>query len=193
MADKRIVQAPGGQLASPVGDEILLVDDNVGDGDSRYVRLDVVLAYIQNALLLDGINAPASMVGYSPQSADLLAHLTAISTRLEATLPARGAIGVKVVSAGHALINDDLGDRIVSDSASPQTITVQAQSAVNWQPGAGFDVWQRGTGQTTITGAAGVSINGVAGGSVAIPSQYQGVSLVRVAEDDWLCTVVAAL
>jgi hypothetical protein len=43
-----------------------------------------------------------------------------------------------------------------------------------------------GAGQTTVTGATGVTVNGVSAGSGAVNAQYSGCSLIKIATDTWL-------
>lgn len=49
-----------------------------------------------------------------------------------------------------------------------------------------INVTQVGAGIATVAAAAGVSLNGVPGGSVALGGQWSGVALVKRGADAWI-------
>lgn len=75
---------------------------------------------------------------------------------------------------------------VTMDNASANTLTVPANAAVAFPVGSIVNVVQKGAGATTITGDTGVTVNGASAGSVSIAAQWQGVSLWKVAADEWI-------
>lgn len=80
----------------------------------------------------------------------------------------------------------DAGRVVTMANASANVLTVPANATVALPVETIINVLQKGAGVTTITGAAGVTINGSSAGSVAISAQWQGVSLLKIATDDWI-------
>lgn len=72
--------------------------------------------------------------------------------------------------------------------ASPNVLAIPAQADVTWPDDAVLTVIQLGAGQTTIDAVTGVNLNGISSGAGAINARRQGVSLVRLTENDWLAT-----
>jgi len=68
---------------------------------------------------------------------------------------------------------------------SANTVTVPSNATEAMSVGSQVDLVQFGAGTTTITGASGVTINGASAGSADVTAQYNGVSLVKVATDEW--------
>ena len=69
-------------------------------------------------------------------------------------------------------------------SSSATTITIPANSAVAFPIGASIDVAQISTGQVTIAGAAGVTVNSTPG--LKLRTQWSTVTLFKRGEDSWL-------
>ena len=80
----------------------------------------------------------------------------------------------------------DEGFNIDMDNASSNTVTIPTNTTAAFEVGSVISVTQIGAGVTTVTGAAGVSINGTAAGSVAINNRYSGVVLRKIATDEWV-------
>jgi hypothetical protein len=81
----------------------------------------------------------------------------------------------------------DLNTWVYMDAAGVNTFTVPRDSAFlphEVAIGVGFVVVQKGTGQTTIVAADGVTLLAAVG--LALPAQYSAVSIVRCGFDEWL-------
>ena len=74
--------------------------------------------------------------------------------------------------------------RVRMNVASANTFTVPS-SSVPFSIGAQIDVIQYWTGQTTIAAGSGVTIRSE-WGKMKIAAQYVGVTLIKIAEDEWL-------
>lgn len=77
----------------------------------------------------------------------------------------------------------DAGDYIRCTASSAVTITVPLQSSVAWLADTEIYIEQNGTGQVTIAGASGVTVN--SSQTLKTASRYSVIALKRVASDVW--------
>jgi hypothetical protein len=77
----------------------------------------------------------------------------------------------------------DAGDYIRCTASSAVTITVPLQSSVAWLADTEIYIEQNGTGQVTIAGASGVTIN--SSQTLKTASRYSVIALKRVASNVW--------
>ncbi len=80
----------------------------------------------------------------------------------------------------------DAHAKITMDNAAANVLTVPANATTALPVGTIVNVSQIGAGVTTITGATGVSVNGVSAGSAAISDQWTSVTLTKIGTDAWL-------
>jgi hypothetical protein len=69
-------------------------------------------------------------------------------------------------------------------STSATTLTVPLDSTVNYPVGTAIDILQTNTGQVTIAGAAGVTVNGTPG--LKLRTQWSSVTLFKRAANTWV-------
>jgi hypothetical protein len=62
-------------------------------------------------------------------------------------------------------------------------VTIPPEATVPFEIGALINVTQVGAGVATVEAAAGVSLDGVPGGSVALDGQWSGAALVKRGAD----------
>lgn len=86
----------------------------------------------------------------------------------------------------YTLVLGDAGKYVTMDNASPNTLTIPTNASVAFPVGTVINVLMLGAGTTTIAGDTGVTVNGVSAGSGDIQTQYQGVSLLKIATDTWI-------
>ena len=79
----------------------------------------------------------------------------------------------------------DIHAHLVFSSGSPMSVTVPANAAVAFPVGSTVDVEQAGTGQVSLAGEAGVTLNKPASRTAATASQYAVLRLRKVALDTW--------
>jgi hypothetical protein len=82
----------------------------------------------------------------------------------------------------------DKGMIVTMSNASTNTLTIPANAAVAFPVGSVFAVIMKGAGTTDITGDTGVTLNGVSAGSGSIQTQYNGVTLTKIATDTWIAS-----
>ena len=104
-------------------------------------------------------------------------------TQTKEGVPSRTSIVQK--TASYTL--SDLTERdslIEVASGSATTITIPADSAVNYPVGTSIDILQTSTGQVTIAGAGGVTINATPG--LKLRTQWSSASLLKRAANTWI-------
>jgi hypothetical protein len=69
-------------------------------------------------------------------------------------------------------------------SGSATTITIPSESSVNYPIGTSIDILQTSTGQVTIAGASGVTVNATPG--LKLRTQWSSASLLKRAADTWV-------
>jgi hypothetical protein len=83
----------------------------------------------------------------------------------------------------YTLALTDAGDYIQTTSTSAVTITVPLQSSVSWAADTEIMFEQGNTGQLTIVGASGVTIN--SSSTLKSRTRYSVIGLKRISSDVW--------
>jgi hypothetical protein len=86
----------------------------------------------------------------------------------------------------YTLALTDAGDYIQTTSTTAVTITVPLQSSVTWAADTEIYFEQNNTGQITIAGASGVTVN--SSETLKTAGRYSVIALKRVASDTWTLT-----
>lgn len=74
---------------------------------------------------------------------------------------------------------------VTANNASPQTYTVPPNSGVAFPIGTQIDVIQMGSGKVTFAPGSGVTIDSK-GSNLSISAQFVGVTLIKVAVNEWV-------
>jgi hypothetical protein len=99
-------------------------------------------------------------------------------------VPRPGIVRIRTLTAtSHTLEAVDLGSIIGTTGSSAVTVTIPPEATVPFEIGALINVTQVGAGVATVEAAAGVSLDGVPGGSVALDGQWSGAALVKRGAD----------
>lgn len=102
-------------------------------------------------------------------------------------VPRPGVVRIRTLTAtSNTLEAVDLGCILETTGSSAVTVLIPAEVTVPFEIGALVNVTQVGTGIATVAAAAGVSLNGVVAGSVALDGQWSGVALVKRGADAWI-------
>ena len=102
-------------------------------------------------------------------------------------VPRPGIVRIRTLTAtSHTLEAVDLGSILETTGSSAVTVTIPTESTVPFEIGALINVTQVGAGVATVVAAAGVSLNGIVGGSVALDGQWSGAALVKRGVDAWI-------
>lgn len=86
----------------------------------------------------------------------------------------------------YTLVLSDSGKFITMSNASANTLTIPTNASVAFVIGTTISITMLGSGTTTVTGATGVTVNGVSGGGATIDAQYKGVSITKIGSDTWV-------
>ncbi len=106
-----------------------------------------------------------------------------ITTSLAAKVDSYTPITQK--SASYTLSTlDHRDDLIEMGSSSALTLTIPLNSSIAYPVGTSFDILQTGTGQVTIAGAAGVTVNATPG--LKLRTQWSSATLFKRAENTWV-------
>lgn len=102
-------------------------------------------------------------------------------------VPRPGIVPIRTLTVtAHALDLTDAGRILETTGASSVTVTIPAEASIPFETGTLINITQIGAGVATVTAAAGVSLNGVPGGSVALAGQWSGVALTKRGADAWI-------
>jgi|GEM_PF-2961029 len=124
------------------------------------------------------------------QSDDVSYNLSAsvwVSFEVEAD---RSAFTIReATTASDTLSLQDANNAVLANytgSPAGQTINIPLNSSVAFPIGTVINITAKTSQTVTIDAATGVTMNGVSGGSGDLSGQYEGVSLMMVAADEWI-------
>lgn len=107
---------------------------------------------------------------------------------------ATGAGGVEAVNAQvgttYTFVLTDQDDLVTASNGSAQTYTIPLNSSVAFPTGSLVNLIQIGTGQVTVVGAGGVTVNST-GATSAQPktrARYSVMTLIKAGTDTWYAT-----
>jgi hypothetical protein len=106
----------------------------------------------------------------------------------DGTQTKQGVPSITTISAktdSYELSNLNERDTIVEiEMASAATLTIPTNSSIAYPVGTTIDIIQTGSGQITIAGAAGVTVNATPG--LKLRTQWSSATLLKRAENTWL-------
>ena len=73
---------------------------------------------------------------------------------------------------------------IEMNSSSPTTFTIPTNAALAWPIGASMDIFQTGTGEVTIVGDTGVTVNRTPGNKLR--TQWSSATILKRGTDNWI-------
>ena len=114
-------------------------------------------------------------------------QIDANETALDAKAPLTVARTAQTGTA-YTLALADAGRVVTMSNAAANTLTIPANATVAFPVGTLINVVQIGDGVTTVTGATGVTVNGASAGSAEISAKWQGLSLYKLAENEWVAS-----
>jgi len=106
------------------------------------------------------------------------------ATQTALNAKANSLITIDPETASYTLILTNQEQMVEMNVSSANTLTVPANSSVAFPVGTRIHVVQTGSGQTTITPAGGVTVNGTPG--LKTRAQWSAVTLVKRATDTWV-------
>ena len=134
---------------------------------------------ITNVALKAPIAAP-TFTGLTTVSASGIAFTD--GTQIAEGVPSRTVIIQR--TASNTLSGVERDDLIEMGSSSAMTLTIPADSTFNFPVGTSIDVLQTSTGQVTIAGAGGVTVNATPG--LKLRTQWSSATLFKRAANTWV-------
>jgi hypothetical protein len=102
-------------------------------------------------------------------------------------VPRPGIVTIRTLTTtAHTLEISDTGSILETTGSSAVTVTIPDETTMPFEIGTLINVTQVGAGVATIVAAAGVSLNGIVGGSVALTDQWSGAALTKRGADAWV-------
>lgn len=86
--------------------------------------------------------------------------------------------------ASYTLVLTDDGDIVTMNNGSANNLTIPLNSSVAFPVGTQVTIIQLGAGQTTIVGAAGVTVNATPG--LKLRAQFSVATCIKLATDTWI-------
>jgi len=93
-------------------------------------------------------------------------------------------VSTTTASASYTLLLTDGGKVVEMNSTSANNLTIPLNASAAFTVGTSIFVLQTGTGQTTIVGAAGVTVNSYIG--LKLIGQWAGCTLIKRATNTWV-------
>ena len=188
------------------------VSAGTGLTESTPGTLDIATGGVTSALIADGtivdgdINASAAIAQskISGLTSDLAAKAPLANPTFTGTvtLPASGivfsdgtqakvgvpsATTIQQKTASYTLSAVTERDNMIElSSSSALTVTIPADSTVNYPVGTSIDILQTSTGQVTVAGAGGVTVNATPG--LKLRTQWSSATLTKRAANTWVVT-----
>ena len=102
-------------------------------------------------------------------------------------VPRPGVVSIRTLTGTeHTLELIDLGCILETTGSSDITVTIPPEASVPFEIGALINITQVGSGVATVQAAAGVSLNGVIGGTVALDGPWSGAALTKRGPESWV-------
>ena len=92
---------------------------------------------------------------------------------------------INAQTTGYTLVLADAASRLITiTSSSATTVTIPLNASVAFPTGTAIDVMQTGTGQVTIAGISGVTVNGTPG--LKLRTQYSSATMIKLDTNSWV-------
>lgn len=124
--------------------------------------------------------------------AEVIAALKLSRTDAAETLTNKALIDPKITlginsqtGTTYTLVLADAHRKVLMNNAAANTLTVPTNATVAYPVGTVISVAQIGAGTTSITAAAGVTLDGVTG-STTISAQWKGATLTKISTNGWM-------
>jgi len=90
------------------------------------------------------------------------------------------------VGTTYTLALTDASKVVELNNAAANVVTIPLNATIAFPIGTTLTIIQIGAGLTSATGAAGVTVNGVSGGTKATTATYEGLALYKRGTDEWV-------
>ena len=132
---------------------------------------------------LDTLNELAAALGSDANFSTTMTNALALKAS-KAELSAATIASFNTKTTSYTPVLSDEGNIIEMDSASANSVTIPPNSSVAFTIGSAIDVFQKGTGQTTIVAGAGVTILNTPG--LKFRDRYSMATLIKRDTNTWI-------
>jgi hypothetical protein len=134
---------------------------------------------------LNTLNELATALGNDASFSTTITNALALkATKVELTEATLTAFNAKTTS--YTLALSDSTNLVEMDSSSANTVTIPSDSTVAFPVGSAVDVFQRGTGQTTLVAGSGVTLLFTPG--LKLRDRYSAATCIKRAANTWIVT-----
>jgi len=140
-----------------------------------------VLSVGTNGQVLTANSATASGLEWSTPDVTLTNSATLTNKTLTAPII---NLAINTQSGAYTLVLADNGKMVEVGSASAVTLSIPTNATAAFATGAQITILQTDTGQVTIAGAAGVTVNGTPG--LKLRAQYSSAVCIKRSTDSWV-------
>jgi hypothetical protein len=191
-ADSKVAAAVAALTKSSVG---LANVDNTSDANKPVSTAQATaIAAAQAAAIADATSQVNALITGAPAAMNTLDELAAalgddanyaatITTSLGLKVDSLTPISQKSASYTLSALTER-DDLIEMGSASAMTLTIPADSTLNFPVGTSIDILQTSTGQVTLAGAGGVTVNATPG--LKLRTQWSSATLMKRAANTWV-------
>jgi hypothetical protein len=163
------------------GTVVLPSTTSIGNVSSTEIgHLDGVTSAIQTQLDAKAPTANPTFTGTLTVAASGIAFTD--GTQIAEGIPSRTPIIQRTTS--HTLSGIERDDLVEVSNSSATTVTIPTDSTFNFPIGTSIDILQTNTGQVTIAGAGGVTVNATPG--LKLRTQWSSATLFKRAANTWL-------
>ena len=132
---------------------------------------------------LDTLNELAAALGSDANFSTTMTNALALkASKTELTAATLSSFNNKTTS--YTVVLGDEGNVVEMESSSANTVTIPTNASVAFNIGSSIDVFQKGTGQTTIVAGAGVTILKTPG--LKLRDRYSMATLIKRDTDTWI-------
>jgi len=132
---------------------------------------------------LDTLNELAAALGSDANFSTTMTNALALKAS-KAELSAATVASFNNKTTSYTPVLSDEGNVIEMDSASANSVTIPPNSSVAFTIGSSIDVFQKGTGQTTIVAGAGVTVLNTPG--LKFRDRYSMATLIKRDTNTWI-------
>ena len=146
-------------------------------------EVDAVIAAAPGAL--NTLDELAAALGDDANFATTVTN--ALATKASKTeLDAATLLSFANKTSSYTLALADSTNMVEVESSSATTVTIPTNASVAFPVGSSVDIFQKGTGQVTIAGAAGVTVYYTPG--LKLRAQYSAATAIKRSTDTWIVT-----
>jgi len=161
---------------------------------TQFTGVTAAIATAKAEAIADATSQVNAILASAPAALDTLDELAAalgddanfassVTTSLELKVDSITPIVQKTASYTMSSLTER-DDLIEMNSSSALTLTIPTNASVAFPVGTSFDVLQTGSGQVTIAGASGVTVNATPG--LKLRTQYSSATCFKRAENLWV-------